>query len=267
MKRMKNLLGLVALGMMLMGGMSACSVNCTSDMKGDLKFSQNDLQPKNFDAIDVSVVSDVYYTQTNGSACSVRLDYSAIKDQNLVEELKKKVKVVYRDGGVEIGLSGRIGGVKDLGEGKRLKVYVSSPDLVKIDQEGVGSFHADAINSDRLEINNEGVGSVIVKQLLANKVKVDNEGVGSVIINQLQSDDVDVDNEGVGKVTIGNFKGGKLAIDNEGVGKVSAHVDCQRINASLDGVGGITLSGVTREYQKSKDGVGSFHDSDLKVVK
>lgn len=266
MKNVKKMLALVAMGIALVGGLSACSFNATSDMKGDLKFTQNDLQPKHFDAINVSVMADVYYTQTNGDACNVRLDYSAIKNQDLVEELKKKVKVVYRDGGVEVGLTGRISGISDQGEGKRLKVYISSPDLVKIDQEGVGSFHADAINSDRLDIDNEGVGSVYIKQLLVNKVKVDNEGAGSVTINELQSDDVYVDNEGVGKVNIGSFKGGKLTIDNEGVGKVSAQVDCQSIHASLDGVGGITLSGVTRHYQKEKDGVGSFHDKDLKIL-
>lgn len=249
-----------------LAGFTACTYSNDS-MSSNLKYSEEDLRPKSFKAIEVDVIADVYYTQNDGDKHEVRLDFSAIKDKDLMEKMKESVKVVYRDGGVEIGLSKRLNGVNGMNEGKRLKVYITSPDLVKIDQEGVGSFHADTINSDRLTIDNEGVGSVNIKHVLANNLKVDNEGVGSVKIDAVTGDVLDIDNEGVGSVKIGFYKGGKLKIDNEGVGKVAAAVDCQSIDASLDGVGGVTLSGKTHRYTKQRDGVGGFHDKELKVLK
>ena len=209
-------------------GFCSCSMGATttSEMKGGLDYVQDDLREKPFKAIDIDVVASVYYTQNNGDECSVRLDYSAIKDAEFAEKLKEKLKVVYRDGEVKIGLTGRLKvPAMCSSEKNRLKIYITSPDLVKITQEGVGSFYAKTINSDRLEIDNEGVGSV----------------------------------------TLDFFKGGNLKINNDGVGKVSAKVDCQILNVDLDGVGSVHLSGVTGKYTRHKDGVGSISDGGLKV--
>ncbi len=262
----KRMMVVAALMMATLGGMTACSMGSTTTV-GGLTYEAEDLKPKSFSAVDVDAIADVYYTQNDGDECSVKLDFSAIKDAEQAERMKQLVKVVYRNGGVEIGFKKQMRGASgSFEEGKRLKVYITSPDLVKITQEGVGSFHAKSINTDKLDIDNEGVGSVYIEKLLANKLSIDNEGVGSVDIQHVTGDDVYIDNEGVGKVSLGFFKGGKLKIDNEGVGGVSAKVDCQYIHAELDGVGGISLSGVTRKYSKSKDGVGRFDDRGLKVL-
>ena len=90
-------------------GLSSCSMGSSaSEMKGSLNFTQDDLTEKPFKAIDVDVIASVYYTQNNGDECSVRLDYSAIKDAEFVQKLKEKLKVVYRDGEVKIGLNGKL---------------------------------------------------------------------------------------------------------------------------------------------------------------
>lgn len=268
-------------------GLSACSFDSTgSTVKGDLSYVQDDLRQKPFKAIDVEAVADVYYTQNDGDECDVRLDYSAVKDAKFLQQMKEKLKVVYRNDEVVIGYNGRLTVPASCNsENKRLKIYITSPDLVKITQEGVGAFYAKSINSDRLEIDNEGVGSVSINQILANKLDVTNEGVGSVSIDHAKGDVMKIDNEGVGSVKVGNvamgdlkvdnegvgsvtldfFKGGNLKINNDGVGKVSAKVDCQVLNVDLDGVGGVHLSGVTGKYTRHKDGVGSISDGGLKV--
>ena len=231
-------------------GICSCSMGSTtsSEMRGSLEFTQDDLREKPFKAIDVDVVASVYYTQNDGDECSVRLDYSAIKDAEFVQKLKEKIKVVYRDGEVKIGLTGRLKVPAMCNSEKyRLKIYITSPDLVKITQEGVGAFYAKSINSDRLEIDNEGVGSVKITNVSMGSLKVDNEGVGSV--------------------NLGFFKGGSLNILNEGVGSVKAKVDCQSVHATSEGVGGINLSGVTRQYSKKKDGIGGISDNGLTVRK
>lgn len=266
MKAMKRMMA-GALMMAAAATMTSCSMGGNYSMNGDLKYSQQDLQPKAFKAIDVNVVADVYYTQNDGDKHDVKLDFSAIQSDRDRELLKEKVKVVYCDGGVEIGLTDNVKNMKGMAEGKRLKIYITSPDLVKVDMEGVGSFNGGDINSDQLELDNEGVGSMHFKSILANKINITNEGVGSVTVDKVTGDDFSIDNEGVGKVNIGFFKGGKLDIDNEGVGKVSAKVDCLSVKAALEGVGGITLSGKTQFYKKEKDGVGHFSDDDLKYDK
>lgn len=259
---------ILAVGLLLMSTSCAFSGNSGNTvLNGDLKFTQADLVVKPFTEIEVETVADVYYTQTNGDQQDVRLDFSKISDPKFKKQLMENVKVVYRENKMIVGLASRVKGISKMKNNECLRVYVTSPDLVKVSLEGVGSFNANAINSDVFEIDNEGVGNVNIKSLLANKVEITNEGVGGVRIDNMQSDHADIDNEGVGNVKIAQLKGGHLDIDNEGVGSVEAHVDCQSVKATLEGVGNIKLSGVTRQLIKEKDGVGSFKTSDLKVLK
>lgn len=285
-------LGLMVAGatmLLAVAGFTACSFDSNgTTVNGNLSYVQDDLLEKSFKEIDVEMVADVYYTQNDGDECSVRLDYSAIKDEKFLKELKEKLKVVYREDKVVIGCKGSIKvPVSCMSKDVKLKIYITSPDLVKVSQEGAGNFHAKVINSDRFAIDNEGVGSVYIGKILANKVTVDNEGVGSVNIDDVAGDNMTVDNEGVGSVKIKNvsmgslkvdnegvgsvnlgfFRGGSLNILNEGVGSVKAKVDCQSVHATSEGVGGINLSGVTRQYSKKKDGVGGISDSGLTVRK
>lgn len=251
-KNMRRILAFAAMAMGMMGTVAvvgACSsgmANSSVSINSTVDFSQSDLVQKSFTKIEVETVADVYYTQNNGSKESVRFDFSQIKDAKLRQQYQEKTVAIYRDGKVIIGLKKNISGSKQLDQDSRLRVYITSPDLVKVTMEGVGYFHSDAINSDTFTIDNEGVGDIDIKSLLANKVTIDNEGVGSV--------------------TVANLKGDFLKIDNEGVGKVKAHVDCQSVQAILEGVGSIHLSGVTRQFSKQKEGVGSIHVSDLKVL-
>lgn len=244
---------------------TSCGFNSGTVSSSDFSYTQGDLTPKPFKAIEVDVVADVYYTQNDGDKCEVRLDYSSIDDSDLVKQMKEKVRVAYRDGGVVIGIHGKLTGANNMKQGKRLKIYITSPDIVAIKMEGIGSFNTENINTDTLDIDNEGVGSVNVGKLLANKVTLDNEGVGSIRIKEMQVDSLKVDNEGVGSVKIENHKGKTVRIINEGVGNVTAKVDCESVDANLEGVGSIKLSGITRHFSHTKDGVGSIKSSDLKV--
>lgn len=285
-------LGLMVAGatmFLAVAGFTACSFDSNgTTVNGNLSYVQDDLLEKSFKEIDVKMVADVYYTQNDGDECSVRLDYSAIKDEKFLKELKEKLKVVYRDDKVIIGCKGSIKmPVSCMSKDVKLKIYITSPDLVKVTQEGTGNFHAKVINSDRFDIDNEGGSTVYIGKILANNVKISNEGVGSVNIGEVTGDDMSidnegagsvkiqdvsmgslkVDNEGVGSVNLNFFKGGSLTILNEGAGSVKAKVDCQSVHATSEGVGGINLSGVTRQYSKKKDGVGGISDSGLTVRK
>lgn len=269
MKKFRLKLGMVVAAFLAMTMMTSCRINMNGgEMSGgNVTYTAGDLKPKDFKKIDVEVVADVYYTQNNGDKCEVRLDFSDIKDPKMTQDLKDKVKVLYREEGVKIVLDGKVKNATNMNSGNRLKVYITSPDIVKIEMAGVGSFHSDAINTDTIKVNNEGVGSISIKDLLANKCDIDNEGVGSVKMENVKADRLDVDNEGVGSVKITKFEGGKVYITNEGVGKVAMEVNCDYVKAVLEGVGGIRLSGITHYLDEERDGIGSVKKKDLQIVK
>ena len=99
-----------------------------------------------------------------------------------------------------------------------LSIYISAPDLQKVIFEGVGSFNC----KSRLSLKD---------------VKFDIQGVGSLNVADLHARNV--------KITL------------EGVGNGELTVDCDRLDASVEGVGSLTLSGKARSAHISKDGIGS----------
>ena len=134
-------LGLMVAGatmFLAVAGFMACSFDSNgTTVNGNLSYVQDDLLEKSFKEIDVEMVADVYYTQNDGDECSVRLDYSAIKDEKFLKELKEKLKVVYREDKVVIGCKGSIKvPVSCMSKDVKLKIYITSPDLVKVSQEG-----------------------------------------------------------------------------------------------------------------------------------
>lgn len=107
-----------------------------------------------------------------------------------------------------------------------LSIYVSAPDLQKVAFEGVGSFNCKSrLNLKDVKFDVQGVGSLKVADLHARNVKIALEGVGS-----------------------GEFT-----------------VNCDRLDASVEGVGSLTLSGKARSAHISKDGIGSVSTRRLKV--
>lgn len=108
----------------------------------------------------------------------------------------------------------------------RLSIYISAPDLQKVIFEGVGSFNC----KSRLSLKD---------------VKFDIQGVGSLNVADLHARNV--------KITL------------EGVGNGELTVDCDRLDASVEGVGSLTLSGKARSAHISKDGIGSVSTRRLKV--
>lgn len=107
-----------------------------------------------------------------------------------------------------------------------LSIYVSAPDLQEVTIEGVGSFNCKSrLNLKDVKFDVQGVGSLNVADLHARNVKITLEGVGN------------------GELT----------------------VDCDRLDASVEGVGSLTLSGKARSAHISKDGIGSVSTRRLKI--
>lgn len=107
-----------------------------------------------------------------------------------------------------------------------LSIYLSAPDLQKVAIGGVGSFEC----KSRLNLKN---------------VKFEVNGVGNLHVADLHAQDV--------QVTLGGVGSGELT------------VDCDQLDANVDGVGSLTLSGKAQSAHISKDGLGSVSTRRLKV--
>lgn len=258
----------MAVVMAFLTGMTGVCAGCSGMYVtnfGDEHYSTQDLKEKPFNKVCNEAVANVYYSQNDGDKYNVRVDYSAIKDKELCEELKQSMRIVYKDETVYVTQVGKIHNKNN--EEWKVKVYITSPDLIKVNNEGVGNFYCENVNSDELKLVNEGVGSMLFSKILVNKLSVDNEGVGSVTLKKVDADNVLVENDGVGGVTLKDVTASLVKIDNDGVGSVSAHVNCNAVQATLDGVGSIKLSGVTHSLTKDRDGVGSIKTSNLVIKK
>ena len=96
--------------------------------------------------------------------------------------------------------------------------------------------------------------------------KVIFEGVGSFNCkSRLNLKNVKFDIQGVGSLNVADLHARNVKITLEGVGNGELTVDCDRLDASVEGVGSLTLSGKARSAHISKDGIGSVSTRRLKV--
>ncbi len=129
-----------------------------------------------FNAIKSEVVGNIEVVQTSGNTVSV------IGDKELVENLTVKVE----DDKLKLSMKKELRNFKWKGKSSKLTIYVSAPDLVLIESEGVGNIR---LNGDiavaSIKIDSEGVGNISSQNLTAEHVEIDSEGVGNITLNDI----------------------------------------------------------------------------------
>jgi len=105
-------------------------------------------------------------------------------------------------------------------------IYLTAPDLSELEFSGVGSFNCRSL---------------------------------------LKLNDVRLNVEGVGKVSVADLICKTLQVDLQGVGKAIIHVDCNHLDARVEGIGHIDLSGSAGSANISKGGIGSVNTSNLRI--
>ena len=108
-----------------------------------------------------------------------------------------------------------------------VKIYLSAPSLDGIEFSGVGSFRCE----DVLKLDGD--------------LNIDIDGVGEVVIDDLACRNLDIDLDGVGDADI--------------------TVDCDYVNASMHGVGSVTLRGNARSANLSRGGIGELDTQGLNI--
>lgn len=163
-----------------------------------------------FSSIRLQAVGDIFFTQSD--------DYFLRVEGP--EEYVKKVTVTVKDGKLVLSYK------QKNNDSKKLKYYISAPDLSRVDVEGVGSFRCEKkLKLKNLELNMTGVGSINIADLECKTLRA------------------------------------RL----EGVGKVNVHVNCVNLIANADGVGHMTLSGYAKTTKITKDGIGGVNTRNLET--
>jgi len=168
-----------------------------------------------FSAVEVTSVATVYFTQ--GDTYSLKIEGREDYVKTTTTEVKGERLI--------IGFKDRNG---ENSRNKGVNIWLTAPDLKKVEFTGVGSFNCDS---------------------------------------PLKLDDVIFEVEGVGKVNVKDLTCRSLKVSMEGVGKADIHVNCDRLDASMDGVGSVTLSGTAGQANISKSGIGGVNTRGLKVGK
>lgn len=91
-------------------------------------------------------------------------------------------------------------------------------------------------------------------------------GVGSFNCKEkLTADDIRFDINGVGSLDVRDLQCETLTLHLNGVGDADVEVQAYHVDASMKGVGSVTLSGHTRTADISKGGIGSVNTRHLKI--
>ena len=204
------------------------------------------MQP--FDEVEISGAFKIVYEQ--GAEHSVRIEASEQSFQEMTVYVK----------GDELRIRKAV--AKPTASFKDVKVYVTSPDIKKIDLAGSGMFAAkNAINtSNNMNIDIAGSGNVLLTAVTCNDMKMDIAGSGNIEIGNLNTKNVDADIAGSGDVALGTMNCKELIIDIAGSGDVTCEkIDADKVNASIAGSGDVNLKGTVRNVTKDIAGSGKVN--------
>lgn len=245
---MKQSLLLTALCSLLLASCRLSSVNFGDGKK--LEPSQQIVKResvmKPFDKIDVDVVANVKFIQTDTAVFRVVLSCP----DNYVDLFRFEV-----DGGeLEVAFTRDNVNI----EPANVDITIYAPSLRSLENSGVASVEIDRLRAERLEIDNSGVGSLYLSGLAVGDLEADCSGVGSIELAG-SADRVVLDCSGVGSIKAAALKGRVVKADVSGVGGVSCYAS-ERIDGEVSGVGSLSYGGSPCQKQFRRDGVGKISE-------
>ncbi len=117
------------------------------------------------------------------------------------------------------------------------------------------------------ENNRKGSKNGVTIYLTAPTLEgVEFTGVGSFNCKEtLKVDDIRFDVEGVGSLDVRDLQCETLTLRLNGVGNADVEVHADHVDASMEGVGSVTLRGKTRTAELEKSGIGSLNTRKLEI--
>lgn len=232
---------IIPLAMMIIVNLGACAHNKNSESGSTTSIVKN-YPIETFKEIKSELVGNIIFTQEEQT--SVRAEGTQTEIEN--------IEVTCNEG--KLTLQSK---TKNKKGKSKLKIYVTAPDITKIDHEGVGTFTLkDKVKLQNLEIEYEGVGNLYTDNLECKSIKVEYKGVGNMKLNG-SAVNAEFKSEGVGNMSAQDFNTEHLIVKASGVGNIKCRAS-KTIDISSDGIGGVTYWGDAKVINLNKSGIGKI---------
>ena len=176
---------------------------------------------ENFTAIEAGGIFRVYVEI--GESASLKIE----AEENLMGFIKAKVK------GSTLVLDLK----KNINPKEHVTVYVTTPDLERVESSGASKIYVENIDSDYFKLDLSGAGKVKLVGK-TDRFIADISGAANLDAFDLKCEDVDIDMSGASKAEI--YCDGILKTDISGVGKVVYDGNPKNVYSEISGLGKIT---------------------------
>ena len=251
---MQKVINLALVAIVSMTMMSCMSVNI-----GDVDKTPTQVQHINqetamqqFDEVEIAGAFMVVYEQ--GTEYSVRVEAS--------EQALKEMTVYVKDNELRIRKAVKNPTVSF----KDVKVYVTSPDINKIELAGSGMFAAsNPINpGNDLDVELAGSGKVLLAAVDCRNASLEIAGSGNIEIGILKAKEVDTEIAGSGDINLGMMTCQELNAEIAGSGNVNCdNINADEVKVEIAGSGDVNLKGMVKNLTKEIAGSGKVNVSGL----
>lgn len=210
--------------------------------------AKDQFEVSNFTAIESSAVANIEIRQATETSVIAEGDDDLldllnvrVDKQTLVIEMNNKRKKLFRN------------------RSNKLTIFISTPNLTKIESEGVGNIAIEgSFETPKLIINSDGVGNIKAEHLYARTVEIESDGVGNIKVGG-NAENVYIKSDDIGNTDARNLVSQNTHVESDGIGNVSCYAS-EYLKIESDGVGNITYYGKPKQTNINKDGVGKIRD-------
>lgn len=213
-----------------------------------------------FEKIEILGSPTVYYAQADSFSVCVKGPKTVVDD--IITEVDGSVLKVRNRG--KIGIFNIT-----IGDDDKTAVYVTSPDLTRVQLNGSGDFICNGrIDTDRATFVLRGSGDIDVEDIICDDCDVELVGSGDFDINRLEAKDVSVSLIGSGdiEVNLSNVETTSIVLKGSGDIKTVFKEGCRHVDCELQGSGDIKLAGAVSRFNQHKVGSGNIDSSRLIVT-
>jgi len=201
-----------------------------------------------FDKVAIGDAFKIIYEQ--GEQCSVRIEAS--------EQALKEMTVYVKDGELRI----RKAVDKPTVSFKEVKVYVTSPDIKRVDLAGSGMFTAsNPVEASAFTADLAGSGQIMMAQLTCENTILNIAGSGNIEFGKLDvKTSAKADIAGSGDIIIVEMTCNKFNIDIAGSGNVNCdNITADDVDVDIAGSGDVNLKGTVNHHTKDVAGSGKVN--------
>ena len=213
-----------------------------------------------FERIEILGSPTVYYAQADSFSVCVKGPKSMVDD--IITEVDGHTLKVRNRG--KIGIFNI-----SVGDDDQTAVYVTSPDLTRVQLNGSGDFISNGrIDTDRAIFVLRGSGDIDVEDVICDECEVELVGSGDFDINRLEAKDVSVSLIGSGDIEVNlcNVETTSIALKRSGDIETVFKEGCRHVDCELQGSGDIKLAGAVSRFNQHKVGSGNIDSSRLIVT-